>query len=244
MAHKNSQLNISLIIPAYNEENYIGACLEHAIKHARGRFSEIIVIDNASTDRTSEVAGAYPGVRVIREEVKGLTTARQRGYVEAQGDILAYIDADTRMPPSWYDSIVHHFSAADAPVCLSGPYIYYEQSPFQQMMVRLYSYLILLPVSRVVGYMVIGGNFAIRRETLDKMGGFDTTIEFYGEDANIARRASSFGTVAFVPGFVMYTSARRLAGQGMLKTVWLYVTNYLSEVLRHRPCTREYRDIR
>lgn len=241
---QNRQLNISLIIPAYNEENYIGACLDHVLMNSHGRFTEIIVIDNASTDRTAEIAITYPGVRVVREEVKGLTKARQRGYIEAQGDILAYIDADTRMPPFWYDSIVRHFSSAGTLACLSGPYVYYEQSSLQKMIIRFYCYLLMMPVYLLVGYMVNGGNFAIRREILNKMEGFDTSIEFYGEDANIARRASSYGRVAFDPSFVMPTSARRFAGQGLLRTAWLYASNYFAEVLWQRPYSHEYKDIR
>ena len=65
-----SKHKISLIIPAYNEEKYIGSCLDHAIKNSGGKFSEIIVVDNVSTDSTKSLAERRPGVRVIREERK------------------------------------------------------------------------------------------------------------------------------------------------------------------------------
>lgn len=114
---------ISLIIPAYNEEKYVGACLEHAIKNSGGKFFEIIVIDNASTDRTRETAEKFPGVRVVREEKKGITRARQRGFMEAQGDILAFIDADTHMPSGWCEMVLKEFTDNPHFACLSGPYM-------------------------------------------------------------------------------------------------------------------------
>ncbi|MDB5194466.1 MAG: putative glycosyltransferase, partial [Parcubacteria group bacterium] len=91
-------LKISLIVPAYNEEKSIELCLEHAISNSNGDLYEILVIDNASTDKTALIAASIRGVRVVREEKKGLTRARQRGYIEAKGNILAFIDADTEMP--------------------------------------------------------------------------------------------------------------------------------------------------
>ena len=92
--------------------------------------------------------------------------------------------------------------------------------------------------------MVVGGNFAIRRRVLDAMAGFDASIEFYGEDADIARRARKFGKVLFSPRFVMPTSGRRLQKQGYFKTAGIYFINFFSIVFRGKPVTRGYTDIR
>ncbi len=238
------EIKISLVIPAYNEEKYIGLCLESAIRNSNGKFFEIIVVDNASTDKTSEVAGSFAGVRVIREEKKGLTIARQRGYQESSGDIIAYIDADTHMPEGWYETIMKEFSGNSRLACLSGPYVYYDIPKFQKFLVKIYWLLLAVPIYWIVGYMAVGGNFAARRSILEKMNGFDASISFYGEDTNIARRAHMFGKVKFKPSFFMYTSGRRLSGQGLFKTSFLYAANFLSEVVLHKPVTKEYKDIR
>jgi glycosyltransferase involved in cell wall biosynthesis len=235
---------ISLVIPAYNEEKYIGECLRHALNQSGGSFFEIIVIDNASTDKTAEVAKKFTSVRVVREEMKGLTRARQRGLLEARGDVLAYADADTRMPPNWCETIVREFSADEKLACLSGPYLYYDVGRWKKILVWLYWHILALPVYGVVGYMTVGGNFAVRRGVLEKMNGFDTSIEFYGEDTNIARRAHRLGRVKFSLRFVMPTSGRRLAGQGLARTGILYVSNFISEVLFKKPVTKKYNDIR
>jgi GT2 family glycosyltransferase len=92
--------------------------------------------------------------------------------------------------------------------------------------------------------MAVGGNFAASRAALERIGGFDTAIAFYGEDTNIARRLSAQGKVAFLRGLTMPTSSRRLHAEGMLATAWRYGTNFLSEVVLKRPVTQAYRDIR
>ena len=101
-----------------------------------------------------------------------------------------------------------------------------------------------MPVYWLVGYMATGANFAIRRDVLEQMNGFDTSIEFYGEDTNIARRAHAYGKVKFSPSFVMYLSGRRLNKQGIYKTAGIYIMNYLSEVIFHKPSTQKYKDFR
>ena len=64
------QLTISLIIAAYNEEKYIGDCLEYALQNADGYIYEIIVVDNNSSDNTRKIAEEYTGVKIIIEKQK------------------------------------------------------------------------------------------------------------------------------------------------------------------------------
>ena len=239
----NNNQTISLIIPAYNEEKYLGACLEATIKNSGGDFLEIIVVDNASTDNTAAIAGSYPNVKVVREERKGLTKARQAGFKASQGEILAYIDADTQMPPNWSKLAKQEFEQNPKLAALSGPYIYYDSTTLQKLLVKLYWYT-ALPLYWLTGYMIVGGNFLISRKALEQMGGFNTAIEFYGEDTDIARRASKFGRVKFNLKLVMPTSARRLKGQGFLKTALIYATNFFSQALLHRSSTQKYTDLR
>jgi glycosyltransferase involved in cell wall biosynthesis len=235
---------ISLVIPAYNEEKYIGDCLDYAIKNSEGRFFEIIVIDNASSDRTAEIAASRPGVRVVREDKKGLTKARQRGLEEASGDFIAYTDADTRLPKKWFETALDVFSKNPKAVCLSGPYIYYDLSGFKNMILTALWWLTAPLTYRIVGYMVLGGNFIAKKSALLAMGGFDTNIEFYGEDTNIARRLSKFGKVIFRMDFTIDSSARRFIHEGMFKVNFLYGINFLWQVAFHRSRTKVYSDIR
>jgi len=241
-------MRLSIIIPAYNEEKFISDCLEY-VRTDIHRCSppdliEVLVIDNASTDNTAEIARSFPGVRVVHEPLKGLTRARQRALSEANGDILAFVDADTRMPPWWIMRVLKSLDADRRIVCVSGPYIYYDATILSRILIRLYWILLAMPTYWITRYMVVGGNFAARKTALTEIGGFDTKIEFYGEDTNIARRLSAVGKVKFSMRLPMPTSSRRLHAEGLWGTALKYVANFLSEVVLKRPVTRSYRDIR
>ncbi len=237
-------MTISLIIPAYNEEKYLPGCLESLQRYGQGKFLETIVVDNASTDGTAQAATRFPGVRVVREERKGLTHARQRGLQEARGDLLAYIDADSRISPMWAERIERAFGNDPGVVCLSGPYRYYDLGVFSRFWVMLYWYCLAVPTYLFTRTMVVGGNFVARKDALEKIGGFDTSISFYGEDTNIARRLRGVGRVRFSPLFYVYSSARRLKSEGVVRSAWVYGLNFASELLFHKQATREYNDIR
>ena len=89
-------MRLSFVVPAYNEEAYLPACLESILAQTRelGDGVEIIVVNNASTDRTREVALGYAGVRVVDEPRKGLTFARQAGFAASTGELIANVDSD------------------------------------------------------------------------------------------------------------------------------------------------------
>lgn len=237
-------MRVSLVIPAYNEEKHIGSCIESVLQSAPGRFAEIIVVDNASDDRTAEIAGSYPAVRVIRSERKGLTHARQLGLEAASGDLVAYIDADCRMDRQWLPAIEAHFARHPESVSLTGPIWYYDASLAMRAMAVVTQW-ITLPVAYLsAGYLVIGGNFVAKRAALYEAGGFGAAIRFYGEDADIARRLARVGPVHLRMHFAIATSARRLHHEGVVRTYWVYALNFFSHALFKRSLTHAYRDVR
>src|ERR1035441_8297763 len=105
-------MRLSFVVPAYNEEAYLPACLESILAAARelGDAVEIIVVNNASTDRTREVALGYAGVRVVDEARKGLTFARQAGFAASTGELIANVDSDTRLTPGWVQRVLDEFA--------------------------------------------------------------------------------------------------------------------------------------
>ena len=235
---------ISVVIPAYNEEDYIGACLKSIDENRTPAVKEVLVIDNASTDRTAEIAARYPGVRVIREQKKGLTRARQCGLEHATGDILAWADADCRVTKKWFMKIEKEFAKDPTLASFSGPYRYYDGNHLVQWLASSTWVLFAMPTYWIVGFMVLGGNFAARRSALMAIGGFDTSIEFYGEDTNIARRLSKVGPVKFSLSFYNWSSARRFESLGVLKISLIYAKNFLGEVFLKKPATNTYVDVR
>jgi glycosyltransferase involved in cell wall biosynthesis len=99
---------VSVIIPVYNEEDRMYDCL-WAITHQVEKPFEIIVVDNNSRDQTVAIARRFKGVKVVTETKQGLTNARNRGFEEAEGDILARIDADTMVPADWVKKVREAF---------------------------------------------------------------------------------------------------------------------------------------
>ncbi len=101
----NKPLALSLIIPAYNEERHLKACLDSIALQTTMPF-EVVVVDNNSTDHTAEVAGAYSFVSVLREKKQGIVHARDAGFNAAKGDIIGRIDADSILPPDWVEQVL------------------------------------------------------------------------------------------------------------------------------------------
>ena len=84
---------ITIVIPCLNEEQGI----EQVLKRMPEFVDEVVVVDNGSTDRTSEVARAF-GAQVIREEVRGYGRSYRRGFANARGDIIVTLDGDHSYP--------------------------------------------------------------------------------------------------------------------------------------------------
>jgi glycosyltransferase involved in cell wall biosynthesis len=244
-------MKVSFVIPAYNEAANIGRCLESIRREleAGRRESDVIVVDNASTDDTAAIARRYPGVIVVSESRKGITHARQAGLRASRGDLVANVDADTMLAPGWLETVVREFAADPRLVCLSGPFVYYDVPPSVRVWTRLFyaagfvTYLVNRFVLRV-GSMAQGGNFVCRRWALERIGGFDTAIDFYGEDTDIARRLHRAGRVRFTFRLPIYASARRIAAEGLIMTGARYALNYFWIILFRRPFTRGSTDIR
>ena len=244
-------MRLSFVIPAYNEAANIGRCLDAILREVRDKSHpyEVIVVDNASTDATGEIAGSYPGVIVVREARKGITFARQAGFLRSGGDLLANIDADTMLTPGWVETVVREFATDPALVCLSGPQVYHDAPLWARVSARFFYCLafVLYWSNRFIlrlGSMVQGGNFVCTRAALEQIGGFNTAIQFYGEDTDIAQRLYRVGKVKFTFRLPILASGRRLTGEGVFATGLRYALNYFWVVLFRRPLTRESRDIR
>ena len=243
-------VRIAVIVCAYNEEAYIGPCLWTLVAQRRPP-DEIVVVDNASEDRTAEIAAAVPGVRVVHEAQKGLVRARDAGARATSADVLLYLDADCRAPREWVARVARCFERRPALLALSGgTYRFYDWHPWGCLLIRAYD-LTVAPATHLFvkyvlrrGVVFYGGNFAVRRAALAAVGGFDTSIEFHGEDTNLGRRLSVLGDVALRDDCHVATSARRYRAMGTWAVVRLYVRNFWSEVLRHRPADATHVDVR
>jgi glycosyltransferase involved in cell wall biosynthesis len=240
---------LSVIVCAHNEAQYLGPCLHSLLTQTR-EPDEILVINNASTDETRAVAQRFPFVHVVDEPKKGLVVARETGRRASIGDVLVYLDADCRAPLTWLERIERHFEHDHELIALSAPYRFYDWDWWGRLLIRAYDFTVA-PLTQVlvkrilrIGTIFYGGNFAVRRDALDGIGGFDTSIEFHGEDTNLGRRLCAIGRVRLVRDCYLYTSARRYKAMGKGAVFRLYVRNFTSEVLYHRPKDTTHVDVR
>lgn len=245
-------MKIAFVIPAYNEEALIGKCLQSVLDEIdrSGVPADVIVVNNASKDRTGEIARGFARVQVVDEPKKGLVNARHAGFAASEGyDLVANIDSDTMVPAGWLTTVQAEFAKDPKLVCLSGPYVYYDMALHNRLLIGMFyglTYLIYLLNRFVlrVGSVVQGGNFVFKREAWASVGGYDRTITFFGEDTDVAVRLSKVGKVKWTFALKMKTSGRRLEKEGVFRTAGTYTLNFFWVTFRGKPVTKEYKDIR
>lgn len=159
---KNQKLRVSIVIPVYNEERYLAACLE-AIAVQSVPAHEVIVVDNNSSDRSVQVAKSYSFVRVIKEKKQGVVYARDTGFNAATGEIIGRIDADTVISPDWVEQVLTVFSN---PLVGAATGRVQYQSVAAQKFVNRVDLFWRRRMARLLGREVAlqGANMAIRRE--------------------------------------------------------------------------------
>jgi len=199
---------ISVVIPAYNEEKYLGACLESLVNQNFSKSNyEIIIVDNASTDRTAQIAHEYP-VRVIFEPRLSVVRAFQTGFTAANSPVIATTGADTVCPPDWLASIYPRFSSPDT-VGVYGPVVFLETD---HLPTQIFSFLspYFFHLNHLFGTdMPSGANMAVRKNAFLQIGGFDLRLTT-AEDTDLYYRLKKVGTFKYLPSLITKTSNRRL----------------------------------
>lgn len=241
---------ISFVIPAKNEEKYIAGCLHSIYKQTAPEPIEIIVVDNASTDSTEAlIRRLFPQVTVVYEGRPGTNRARQTGFAHSRGELICFLDADTRLPPWWLEKLLASFQKNDRIVAVSGPYRFYDFPWYWNLLNELFMFLILTPFVRILeltggGAQMMGGNMVIKRSALRQIGGFNTSLKFYGDDSLTALQLRRIGRVIFSARFCIYSSARRYLARGVMKTSAMYILNYFWILIKGRPYHEEAEIIR
>lgn len=241
-------MHISFVVPAYNESKNIKGCIT-SIQQELARnlcAGEIIVVNNASTDETKSIALSC-GVQVVDESRKGIVWARKAGFEVSTGELIANIDADNRLPEGWLAVVLEHFQDKKL-YALSGPLVYYDVPAYVRIATKLFLFggLLVNSINSVFGKgsMLQGGNFVLRREAITAIGGFDTSISFYGEDTDIGRRVSEVGKVVWTFKLPILSSGRRILEEGLFRTGIVYALNFFSVTYGKKPAMKEYKDIR
>jgi glycosyltransferase involved in cell wall biosynthesis len=198
---------VSVIIPAFNEEKFLGNCLL-SLKEQNFKDFEVIVVDNNSTDKTTEIAKKF-GVVLVSEKKQGVAFARNKGAKIAKGEILVFTDADTILPKNWLSRIQKEFENNKELVAFGGSCEFYS-GPISA---RISSKFLLKPFLFLDkffsgGFNLMGCNMAIKREAFLEVGGFNENLKL-NEDVEISYRLRKAGKVKFDLNFKVKTSGRR-----------------------------------
>lgn len=178
-------MQFSVIIPARNEEAFIGACLD-SIRTAAVQVVgevEIVVVLNRCTDRTEAIARSS-GAVITHEDAKNLSRIRNAGARVSRGEYLVTIDADSRMSPNMLSEIARHL---DSGRMVGGGVLI---RPERLSLGILCSGLLLIPLA--LWYRISAGLFWCRRDDFDAIGGFDETYTS-AEDIDFAVRLRRHG---------------------------------------------------
>jgi len=118
---KKKQLLVSVIIPVYNAEKYLSKCIESIINQTYKNI-EIILINDGSTDNSSNICDAYISkdnrIKVIHKQNEGVSTARNLGIEEAKGEYISFVDSDDWLVPDAYERIMHCISKYNVDVVM------------------------------------------------------------------------------------------------------------------------------
>jgi glycosyltransferase involved in cell wall biosynthesis len=193
---------LSFIIPAHNEERHVGNCVLSIIASARalGQPFEVIVVDDASTDRTDQIAANH-GATVVKVARRQIAAARNAGARQARGEVLFFVDADTIANPRALRASLQALQNG----AVGGGCVSTFDGPLPIWARTLYP----LAVVMIRSFKLVGGCFLFAtRKAFDAVGGFDEKY-FAGEDAAFVRALKRQGRFD-VPGPTVITSGRKL----------------------------------
>ena len=215
---------ISVVVPTYNEERNIEACLRSITDQSLPRGDiDIVVVDGDSKDRTREIAEPLADTFIVQTS-EGVGGARNDGFAVARGEVVATTDADCRPHPDWLKAIQRSFGAPGV-VAVTGvlvPFDFGDMGGPEQFAYRLLfdlSNVALVVMSWFGKLHLCGANSAFRRDAFLEAGGYMPLA--YADDVEIYKRIRGKGSVRLDTGMKVNYSVRRIRKVGLLRYILL-----------------------
>ncbi len=224
---------LSVVIPAFNEEENIGRCLEALTRQTTRRPFEVIVVDNCCTDGTVSIARSFDirlNLKIVQETKKGRGAARALGCSHATGDIILSTDSDAEVPPQWIDSLVDALDKHPDLAATTGVPRIIDCTPWRNMMFNFFIPRFLWLNYIFYGHAGLSGfSCAVRADVYRKAGGYDPECDAY-EDLELAMRVSKFGKIQLVYSDPVTFSGRRFR-QGLLRGWIEYIYTWFTKFI-------------
>jgi glycosyltransferase involved in cell wall biosynthesis len=231
---------LSIIVPAYNEEESIEECLASLTSQEDKNF-ELIVVNNNSTDNTEEIAQKYAD-SVFLEKKKGYHNAVKKGIENTSGEIIAVCDADSVYPENWTRIIKEEFSENKKLVGVYGKVEFCDGNKISNFFSERIFFLFMIVMKKMGIDVCNGWNFAIKRKAYVEVGGYNPAIyNQEGLDINLGMRLSKAGEMKFSKKMMAKTSTRRIKKLGLLKFVAINLDLYY-RLLTKRAVKRTYEE--
>lgn len=202
-------MNISIVIPVYNEAERLGACLA-AIDAQTVPAHEVVVVNNNSTDGTADVARQFPFVTLTHEPRQGVIHARTAGFNATTGDIIARIDADTLLPPEWTAEV--HEIMSDRTISAVSGAPHYHDFALPNLANAIDHYWRQRLADKLVDTnFLYGANMAMRRDAWLAVRGHLCTEADIHEDFDLAIHLQERGyLVTYEASLIAGISSRRI----------------------------------
>jgi len=156
-----AQKNISIVIPTYNEEDYIKACLD-AVFAQTVLSDEVIVVDNNSTDKTLEIVSKFKDVKIMTESQQGQLYARISGFNAAKSRWIGSLDADSVIDRTWIEEMMNHTSKKHQ---LFSSYVYTREGAFNRLSSSMGNFFLFNVNKFMSGQnLLLGSNFIISKK--------------------------------------------------------------------------------
>jgi glycosyltransferase involved in cell wall biosynthesis len=199
-------LTLSIVIPVYNEQDYLKACLD-SIAAQTVMPDEVIVVDNNSTDKSLQIAARYGFVRIIKEPRQHQSFAQKTGFDASGSDIIGRIDADSILSADWVENVTRHFTQNSELVAITGGTLPYDMAA-RNASSQIFAGYNLLSSLIAGSRMLWGANCALRREVWDKVSQKVTTRSNIWEDYDLSFCLAPHGSVKKVQDIDVGSSFR------------------------------------
>lgn len=245
---------VSVVICTHNRLNLLTGCLESMLRQqADPSCFEVLVINNSSTDGTVDFLSSFSSASVqfrwVTEPKMGLSYARNRGWQEARGTYVAYIDDDAEATDDWISAILSFVARFPDIVAFGGPYSAFSTVPVPAWFPPEYGTMDLGSEERpLVANLesVIGLNMAFRKDALQACGGFHPDLGMkgnkvsYGEEIHVQSLLRNRGyDIYYLPAMSVrhYLPAYKMSFLWLMKSVFAVGTSWSLTVSYQRSFT-------
>jgi GT2 family glycosyltransferase len=246
---KKDKPKVSYVIPNYQGEKLLPACLDSIFSQRTNLTYEVIVVDDCSTDgSTSLVSTSYGDVRlIVNRKNRGCAASKNVGAAEARGEYIAFLDNDIELDPGWLEAMIERFEREGGRLGICASHI----------LINGYSSLLNSTggLVNLLGYAWDRGIFGqdtgsyshntrvmwacaaamiVRKSIYEEVGGFDPVYEYLFDDVDLGWRMNILDyEVAYEPRAIAFHHQGTVQGWKLMRRLYLYERNRLRNLLKN-----------